>query len=271
MTYVKDAKQFMALPKNISVFNLVLSLFFLLAPLTAQTQTLTSLGFSADQQTILCAGEPLQNTAKSANDIALLPQGTLKQNLLTTINIRPSKDIIELVTLLPTPRQSSPLVLLTGLLNTPSLSGLKYYSRREKATITLIYEAFVITSPSDRTRIDPPQPRTLPETLEMYIWQDDETFGEKVYRVTATTHAPTGEILMFSTNVDKLSQGPITMAHPSEMRSFGWFIPTPDGLLVYQTIANAQAIPGFVRKNAHESMFNRLKAVINWVKEMFPQ
>lgn len=250
--------------------SFLLTLFFLVSSLSAQTQTLASLGFSADQNAVLRTGVALQNTAKNTQGIALLPQGALKDNLLTMMNARSSKDVVESLTLLPTPRQASSLVLLNGLLNTPAMSGMKFYSRSEKATITLIYEAFVITSNSDRARIDPPVFRTLPETTEMFIWQDDETFGEKVYQVKTFTHAPSGEIIMFSTNVDKLTQGPITMAHPGEMRSFGWFIPTNEGILLYQVVVNTQGIPGFVRKNAHESMFNRLIAFTTWFKATFP-
>ncbi len=256
----------MILSKNIAQTSWAMVLVFTSFTLSAQTQTLTSLGFSVDQQTALRTGEPLQSTVKTVSEMALLPQGMLQQTLLTTVNTRGSKDVIESLTLIPTPRLISPLVLLNGLLDAPAMSGMKFYSRSEKATITLIYEAFVIAGASDRQRIDPPQLRTLPETFEMFIWQDDETFGEKVYKITVATHPASGEILLFNINVDKLTQGPITMAQPGDMRSLGWFIPTNEGLLVYQVVVNTQGVPGFVRKKAHESMFNRLNAYITWLK-----
>jgi hypothetical protein len=256
--------------KKHSNFKLIIqvSLALLLAGLSAFAQVpLSSLGLDATVLATLEAEGKVTATGTSISDIKLMPNALLSAQLQGDLAQKGVKSTVESLYLLPNAKGLSTLALYQRLLNIASLDGLEFYSRSEKKLKTLIYNAHFVESMSNKTPIDSPRPSALVPLWQGIMMQNDETFGAKHYSVAL--HANNNELLMLTRNIDKLTQGIITTANQGEMLMALYLIQTPQGLLIYQLIANTQGVPGFVRNKAYESLFNRQEAFKTWIAALY--
>ena len=123
---------------------------------------------------------------------------------------------------------------------------------------TLITESFVIEDPSACIRHSDPLVEEIPQTSEIYICQEDTTFGRNVYHVLylSSSHS----FLMRAKNLTSLRFYLVFSVRPGKFRSFVLVVPYEDGLIVYgmtydewkekyQTEASAEKLAKFDEVN----------------------
>ncbi len=159
------------------------------------------------------------------------------------------------------------LKLQNSFLKVSTLTGLEFYSRSEKAVKTLIYELYAIDEKTSEKIPDLSISKPTPE-ISFPIFQDDETFGKVHYQMTMRYHA--GPVLsVHIENIQPLKKGIFTMAKERESELYMSIIPVGNDLVIYALSSIRQAPPSFVKKNADESLFNRMDAYKNWTVSRF--
>jgi hypothetical protein len=185
----------------------------------------------------------------------------LKQKLLGMS----TKSNVESVYYIEVEGKVDTLALYNNLLKVSSLKGLQFYSRSEKKVKTLINNCWVIDGANSIQNLPDLQVNRISEPTDFFMYQDEETFGKNNYQVQTFVDIKTGWQVLAIANTTPLKKGIITMAQPDEMQLYLCVLPMKSGFLFYGLTATKEAPPSFVRKNAEESLQNRLAAFKEWV------
>lgn len=156
------------------------------------------------------------------------------------------------------------LILANKISAISTLSGIDYYSTSRKAMRVFYESAYVVGSPSDKTRLGDPSYARLPPRAEVYALMKDLTFGENLYLITY--HFTPSALVFVQENVKTVFLGPIPVAGKNEMRSVAAILDAGAYNLVYAaTMVKAPSIPGFTSKIS-ASFSSRLDALMEWLK-----
>ncbi len=151
------------------------------------------------------------------------------------------------------------------LLELSTLEGLEYYSSSRETMRTLFVQSFAIDDAEGGNRIADPAVDTVPAAGEVFMFQEDMTFGKNRlridYRITDST------IHMVSKNITTFSWGPIPLIRPDRLR-LHVFVYKTDNFILYYGNFGAKAIDiSILRKRIYNSFYNRLLALYGWFEE----
>lgn len=211
----------------------------------------------------------LRESVSAPQDLNYLPNVPLFLSFQDYLTGIPTKSNLDVIYYIPNVGQVPTLKLLNSLLQISTLSGLEFFSRSEKKVKTLIYDVFVIDKPSTsmEKHPDPVLQKVSPET-NLFIQQDDETFGKAIYQVTVS-YSPENSIGLRIVNLEPLKKGLITMAKEGEFNFFMGLFPVGNDLVIYGITTNKNTPPAFVKKQADASLYNRLDAFKSWIVQRY--
>lgn len=184
--------------------------------------------------------------------------------------------LVEAVFVLPRPKPaddaatSTELASIYGILRSlGSLQGIEYYSVSHKSMRTFYAESFIIDDPSSKAKVpdpSPPAPGALPATQTLFAFQRDLSFGANTYRYDYRSYPDA--ILLKSSNLTRMSYGPLPLIAPSTLNTRLLVIQAEDGLLFY--VESGTEAPAIFRGRLGESFANRAEALYRWFSAKFP-
>ncbi|MCX7656396.1 MAG: hypothetical protein N2Z76_07720 [Treponemataceae bacterium] len=144
-----------------------------------------------------------------------------------------------------------------------SLTGIQYYSASRKTMRTLYEVSYCIDHPESRKKIPDPVFQGIPNSVTVYAFQKDLTFGENVYTYRFQYD---GENFSFiQRNETVMKYGFVPIIDKGNLRSLVVLYDCDDALLVYiLSYAQVALLPGMETK-IKDSFGNRADALYNWL------
>lgn len=160
------------------------------------------------------------------------------------------------------------LLMLYNLLHSlHTLKGITYYSATRKKRRILFYDSYVIDNPVSKNRMSDPEYQSIPENNEIYIFQNDSTFGKNIYSVNYMANRQ--RIIMRTVNLTTIKYMFLPLIKPSSLINYFVIVPGKESILFYGI-----SFAGFNRNipligNHIDSFYNRLKAMYSWFIDQF--
>jgi hypothetical protein len=154
------------------------------------------------------------------------------------------------------------LAIYNALRSVSRLEGLEYYSASRRQMRLLYKVSHRIASPSARKRMEDPLVNVPPPHDEIWVFQEDTTFGGNVYAVTYDS-APEW-VLMRIANQTTIRSMLLPLVQPRNMVLHFLIVPDGEELLFY-AVAAARLNGPWARASAvQESFSNRVEAMYRW-------
>jgi hypothetical protein len=238
--------------------------------LGAQGRTIASLLVPEAASAIASAGKA---TKRSEGVPAYLPLHPASEALREAIATQKSSILVEAVFVLKRKARAdaagreAELASIYGHVRAlGSLAGIQYYSITYGKTRTFYEESYLIDGPETKRRLpDPPEPApgAIPPAETAYALQRDTSFGSNLYRYD---YSYSGDaILLSSSNLTRMSLGPIPVMAPGDLDTRLLVIQAEDGILFY--VASGARAPGLMKGHLEGSFANRAEALFKWFSD----
>lgn len=112
-----------------------------------------------------------------------------------------------------------------------TMEGIEYYSESRGHYRTLFERSTRIENPENRRPLQDTQPDSIPDREQMYVLQEDGTFGENVYNFEYESLE--SGMLLVMTNETRLSWGILPALGTNDLRLIFAAVPTKEGILFY--------------------------------------
>jgi hypothetical protein len=223
----------------------------------------------AAAQALEASGE-LRGSLTSGAAPRLLPQLPLREKILEEVRARQLTVGVELLAIYPgtgaaldTPEG---LRRLYNLMHAVSgMKGLEYYSASRKRMRTLFAESYRIDDPVTRGPLpDRVYPGEIPAVEQVYLFQEDLTFGGTIYR--AEYYFEGGVLSLHTTNLTPMRYLGLNMIKEEESLSWICLVPYGSRILFYGlTGGKTMKFLGLEKsKSREDSFYYRLKAIYGW-------
>lgn len=154
------------------------------------------------------------------------------------------------------------LSIYNTLRSISTLKGIEYYSASRKRMRVLFHDAYVIDTPNKKNKLPDPIVNSIPPLSSIYVYQDDSSFGENIYKVLY--HFEDNYFLMEMHNLTQIWYGIIPIIDPQKLKYIIFVYPCSDYLIFYSVICvNAFNFLGIADQKS-ASFYNRIKALYNW-------
>ncbi|MDR3670129.1 MAG: hypothetical protein P4L36_04755 [Holophaga sp.] len=161
-------------------------------------------------------------------------------------------------------RPDRTLLLYNALHQFRSMEGIHYYSASQGRMRAFCTTSHVVRGPGDRTALEDPHYPVI-EAHDLYVEQDDSTFGRTLYSVTVKG-LPGGAVELTMTNVEQVRYGFLPVLGPGALKLTLVVQPSADGgWLYFYGNAGVRAIrlPG-MESRVRTSFSNRIMALYLW-------
>ena len=217
----------------------------------------------------LSPGNTTTEISDQIEDLKLVPGiQELSGRILSHVEELNARILVESVRQIPIENETRPApkdeaVLIGRILRAvSSMEGIEYYSESRGRYRTLFERSTRIDNPEDRRPLQDSQPRQIPDREEIYVLQEDGTFGENVYRFEY--EALGAGMLLIMTNETRLSWGILPAVGSHNLRLIFAAVPTEEGILFYGLAGvNIPAIFGMGNRIG-VSFENRVNAMSDW-------
>jgi hypothetical protein len=147
------------------------------------------------------------------------------------------------------------------------MKGIEYYSASRKRMRIFYHDAYVITSPEEKTKIVDPLVNSIPEKSDLYAYLEDSSFGHYICHVE---YEYDGEaFIMEMQNLTQIWYTIIPLIKPHKLKSYTIIIPLGEEILFYGfSCLRAVNLFGMARGRI-DSLYNRIKAVYNWFRAQY--
>jgi len=209
--------------------------------------------------------------------LGLLPKDAAAESLRALIAADKPAILVESVFTLPRVAPegaagiAAEMARIYGLMRSfSSLEGIEYYSASRKKMRTFYAESWPIADAETKTRLpDLPAPEAgaIPATERITVWQKDLTFGGNVYSYDFASSA--GTLRVMSTNLTRMSYGPIPLIAPLGLKSRLLVIQAEDAIVFY--VESDAKAPGLFSGRIGESFSNRAAALFAWFSDRLPK
>lgn len=154
------------------------------------------------------------------------------------------------------------LSLYNTMRSMSAMKGMPYWSASRNRPVTLFRDSYVIESPKVQKRRDDPLVASIPERDELYIVQDDSTFGRNVYR--ATYEHRDGILSLKIANVEAISMILFPIIKPGNLVLRFLLAPSGDSLVFWGACYVRIDLSVVGRAEIESSVMNRLSAMVDW-------
>ena len=147
-----------------------------------------------------------------------------------------------------------------------TMKGTEYYSNRHKKWETLYHDAYLVKSPSEKTKI-PDDTEGSAEGKILYCMQDDNSFGECYYKLEY--HERANEVSVCFDNFEPLKFGPITAAKAHNVKINLVVVDEGNHFLVYLMVQAYYPRIAMLENKMIDSFNARVDSIYKWfVAEM---
>jgi hypothetical protein len=209
----------------------------------------------------------LRNSLSEASPLQLIPEVTLRPEIEERINELELTVGTEVLTLyrneaIDFDAEGSRLKIYNILRSISTMEGIEYYSASRKRMRTLFAQSYVIDGPEKQERIPDPLVQEIPAYSGLYIFQEDLTFGENVYR--SEYRYSEQFFFLVNRNTTTMRYFLLPMVKPEQSVTYILLIPAGREIFFYGASgAHTMGFFGLERKR-EESFYNRLKAIYGW-------
>jgi len=148
------------------------------------------------------------------------------------------------------------------LLELSTLEGLEYYSASRERMRTLFVQSYAIDDAEHGNRIPDPAVSSVPARGELFMFQEDMTFGKNRLKVDYAITPST--IHMITENITTFSWGPLPLIKPGNLRLHA-LVYKGKGFVLYYGNFGAKALSiSVLEKRIYNSFYNRLAALYGW-------
>jgi len=162
-------------------------------------------------------------------------------------------------------REGRTLVLYNRLHQFRTMAGIQYFSSTHGKVRTLFTTSHVVQAPGDRNPLSDPQYSTIEPTHDLFLEQDDSTFGKNLYTVTVKGHEG-GAIELTMSNVERVWWGILPVLGPGALKLTMVIQPSADGKYLYfygNVGISATKVLG-MEEQVRTSFYYRVIALYNW-------
>lgn len=208
----------------------------------------------------------LVGSLSGGNSPALMPAIAERPELIDSVRRLGFTTGVELLRLYEGPEDfSTPeahLRIYNVLRSVASMKGIQYYSASRKRMRTLFAESYAIDGPHTASPQPDPILDHIPLDTIVYMFQEDLTFGENLYRSRLRY---TGNcFLVETTNLTTMRYLLMPMVQPEASYTLTVLVPEGNRILFYGTSgARTLRLLGLERSK-EDSFYNRLQALYGW-------
>jgi hypothetical protein len=217
------------------------------------------------------ASGKLSRSASGSRDLRYLPAVAARDAIRAGVEAAQPTVVVELLALARLPGKTlsagaGRLAVTNALRSVSRLEGLQYYSSSH-GEMRLLYKAsYRIASPAERKRLSDPLVAAPPPHEEIWVYQDDTTFGGNVYAVSYDNDP--GSVTMRVANQTTLRYLLFPLVPPDGMVLYFLIVPDGEELLFYAVAAVRLSGP-WARAGALEQSFSyRVEAMYRWFAAM---
>jgi len=215
----------------------------------------------------LRAGEEVTRTLWGSRGPELLPAVPLSGALLgelEALDITIGVEMLRLYTAseLGFESERSRLALYNILRSVSSMEGIEYYSVSRDRMRTLFASSYSVDGPESRKRIPDPLVLEVPAHSVAYMFQEDLTFGNNLYR--AEYLARDFGFVLKSYNLTEMRYYFLPMVKPEGSLTIIMVLPHGRDILFYGVMAAHTPSLFGIERSREESFYNRLNALYGW-------
>jgi hypothetical protein len=157
------------------------------------------------------------------------------------------------------------LLLYNAMHAVSTLKGVTYWSVTRRKEMVLFLDSSVISTPSAREKVPDPLFTEIPDTQDLFTFQEDSSFGKNTY---AEHFAARGDhLLVKSENLSTISLLFIPIIQPHGLVSQVVLVPAGTDVLFYGLAYIRTGFPLGDAASRVQSLENRLTALAGWLKK----
>jgi hypothetical protein len=202
--------------------------------------------------------------------VDLCPDSAAGADITRTLNASHPNIGVQTLVVAPMPagllfRTDRNLVLYNLMHQFRTMEGIQYYSSTHGKVRTLFTTSHVVKALSDRNAMSDPRYAAIESSHDLFIEQDDTTFGKNLYSVTVKGHGG-GTVELTMSNVERAWWGFVPVLGPGSLRLTMVIQPSADGKFLYfygNVGITASKVFG-MEEQVRTSFYNRVIALYNW-------
>jgi hypothetical protein len=146
-----------------------------------------------------------------------------------------------------------------------TMEGIPYYSSTHHQVRTLFTTSHLVKAPGDRSSLGDPRYAVIEAAHDLYLEQDDTTFGKNLYRVAVRSHEG-GSIQLTMSNVERVWWGLVPVLGPNALNLTMVIQASADGkyLYFYGNVGISATKVFGMEEQVRTSFYNRVIALSNW-------
>ncbi len=145
------------------------------------------------------------------------------------------------------------------------MKGVTYWSASRGQERILFLESYVIASADKMDRVPDPVFTEIPETHELFTFQEDSSFGKNTY--LERFFAKTDHLYVKMENLSTISFLFIPLIPPQGLVSQVLLVPAGTDVLFYGVACIRTGMPLGDKESRIQSMENRLSALASWLEK----
>lgn len=240
------------------------------SPLPAAVVEAVPLTLSAAAKRSLMATGNYSAFAQGQTQLDLCPNPAAAADIARALAVPPSIGIQTLVVVaMPVrlaPRPDRDLLLYNLLHRFRTMEGLQYFSSTRGKIRTLFTTSHLVEGPKNRATLGDPQFFAIEASHDLFLEQDDSTFGKNLYVVTVKgLHGGAVELTM--SNVERVWYGYLPLLAPGALKLTLVIQASADGqyLYFYGNVGISAARVFGMQEQIRTSFYNRILALYHWV------
>ncbi|GLH65793.1 DUF6675 family protein [Geothrix edaphica] len=162
-------------------------------------------------------------------------------------------------------RTDRPLALYNLIHQFRTMEGLQYFSSTHNKVRTLFTTSHLVKARKDRNSLGDPHYSAIEPTHDLYLEQDDTTFGKNLYVVTVKGHEG-GSVELSMSNADRVWWGLVPVLGPGALHLTLVIQASADGgfLYFYGNVGITTTKVFGMEEQVRTSFYNRVIALYNW-------
>jgi hypothetical protein len=243
-----------------------IQMLLLALPLHAADPFAAFVGSAALQN--LRAGTTMTASLRDDGSLSLIPDVTSRGAITDDVkNLGPTVGA-ELLTIIPGPgavldSPAGQLLLYNQMHEVSTMKGVTYWSVTRGKEMVLFLDSSVISSPAQRDRVPDPSFTEIPQSQEMFTFQEDSSFGKNTY--SERFFAQADHLLVKTDNLSTITFLLVPIIAPHGLVSQVVLVPAGTDVLFYGLAYVRTGFPLGDKSSRVKSMENRLSALAGWL------
>jgi hypothetical protein len=223
----------------------------------------------ADALRTLRAGTAIRSGLSRDGTLSLAPSVSSRAEMAAEVKTLGPTLGAELLTIVagPGPEMSTPagrLLLFNEMHAVSTMKGVTYWSVTRGKEQVLFIQSYAIASPGKTDRVPDPVFSSVPETQEMFTFQEDNSFGRNTFLERFS--AAGDHLAMKMENLSTITFMLVPLIQPRALLSHVVLVPSGRDVLFYGLACLRTGMPLGDRASRVQSMENRLTAMAGWLK-----